>query len=129
MILIVISRDNIQEGPPLHQVSSHDVPIVEEAIVQPSVQADQRTALWISTRIRKSIIRPDYMVYLNDIDEKDDDPKMFLQAMNGDDLLNWLDAMKKKLSPMDKNYLRINWPIWRGVTNRVQVDLSNQKET
>ena len=44
-------------------------------------------------------------MYLIDMDEKDDDVEMFLQTMNGENSLLWLDAMKEELSSMHKNYV------------------------
>ena len=105
MIPIIISQYNIHEEPPLHQVPPHKVLIAEEVTIQPPSQADQRIALQRSTRIRRFAIPSNYVKHLIDMDEKDDDPKMFLQAMNGENFLQWLDAMKEELSSMDKNYM------------------------
>ena len=78
MIFIVITQDNIQEGPPLHQILPHEISITKKATIQPPPQADKGTTLWRSIRIKKSAIPPDYVVCLIDMDKKVDDLEMFL---------------------------------------------------
>ena len=62
--------------------------------------------LWRSTRIKRSTISDDYIVYLQeynyDIGMKDG-PVSFKDIMNGDNFELWLDTMKDEMKFMIKN--------------------------
>ena len=61
---------------------------------------------WRSSRIRRSTISDDYVVYLQECDYDigmKDDPVSFKDTINSDDSKFWLDAMKDEMESISKN--------------------------
>ena len=85
---------------------------MSEAIKQPTKQHDPilqdnvDAALRRSTRLRKSAIPNDYVVYLQESDYNvgaENDPETFSQAMSSEDLNLWHNAMKEEMDSMASN--------------------------
>ncbi|XP_044470332.1 uncharacterized protein LOC123199406 [Mangifera indica] len=80
--------------------------IVEPPVVHSTPQEDSVTTLRRSTRMKKSAISSDYIVYLQEIDHNlgaEDDPVTFLQAMDCSKSILWYNAMKDEMESMKSN--------------------------
>jgi hypothetical protein len=67
------------------------------------LQNAKEVRLRISSRIRRPTIHSDYVVYLQESDfdvEHKDDPKLFSQAMSGDNSTLWFNAKKEEMESM-----------------------------
>jgi hypothetical protein len=67
------------------------------------LQNAEEVGLRISSRIRRPTIHSDYVVYLQESDfdvGHKDDPKLFSQAMSGDNSTLWFSAIKKEIESM-----------------------------
>ena len=102
---------HIADIDPVDQVANEEIPeIVEQPIEQ---QVDQRipqendeATLRRSTRVRKSAIPNDYIVYLQELDYNigaKNDPEMFSQAMSSKESNSWYSAMKEEMNFMASN--------------------------
>ena len=106
MIPHPIIHNNLMEDESTINVPSVTEPTVTENLASPSRVAGQEETLRRSSRVKKSAIPSDYIVYLQESDfdiGKCDDPTTFSQAMNSLNSSNWYDAMKEELNSMDKN--------------------------
>ena len=73
--------------------------IVEQHDSQKNVDSTSRR----STRVRKSTIPSDYIIYLQEFDYNigiENDPEMFSQAMSCKESNLWYDAMKNEMNSM-----------------------------
>ena len=80
--------------------------IVDEPVEQHAPQEDIGATLRRSTRVRKSAIPDDYIVYLQECEYNvgaKNDPETFSQAMNYDKSNLWYNAMEDKMSFMASN--------------------------
>ena len=93
------------------QVANEEIPeIVEQPIEQ---QVDQKipqendeATLRRPTRVRKSTIPNDYIVYLQELDYNigaKSDPETFSQAMSSKESNSWYSSMKEKMNSMTSN--------------------------
>ena len=89
---------------PLYENVTHNDMI--EDIIHPNQNLAEPEALRRSQRSKRSAISDDYIVYLQesdfDIDVKED-LVTFSQAIKGDDLNKWIDAMQEELKSMSIN--------------------------
>ena len=96
---------------PVDQVANEEIlEIVEQPIEQ---QVDQQipqendeATLRRSTRVRKSSIPNDYIVYLQELDYNigaENDPETFSQAMSSKESNSWYNAMKEEMNSMASN--------------------------
>lgn len=92
-----------------------DTPLPEQTINESdSIENNHNTdtkseILQRSTRIRKSAILDDYIVYLQECDyniRMKNDPVSFKDAIKSDDSELWLDAMKDEMESMNKNQVQ-----------------------
>jgi hypothetical protein len=96
---IVQSFDNVKQviDQSLHYEIITNEPILEES---------QGIALRRSQRERRSAISDDYIVYLRESDfdiGTSKDPISFLQAIESNDSVTWINAMNDELQSMDQN--------------------------
>ncbi|RYE20332.1 MAG: transposase, partial [Sphingobacteriaceae bacterium] len=73
---------------------------------EPIIDEPQEVALRRSVRERRSAISDDYVVYLQESEYDlgiDNDPVSFSQAIESENSIKWLDAMKEELKSMDHN--------------------------
>jgi len=85
-----------------HQIPKNDEQPVEQHDPQENVDASLR---W-STKVRKSIIPSDYIIYLQEYDYNigaENDPKTFDQAMSCKESNLWYDTMKDEINSMQSN--------------------------
>ena len=106
----ITTYEGVITDPPIHN-SHEDVvsePVIQEpqqvvqTAPQPLIQSDLRR----SSRVRKSTIPSDYVVYLQETDymsELNQDPISFSEAMSHIDSEKWYDAMKDELNSMANN--------------------------
>ena len=88
-----------------HDLVEQQIPI-EQTVAEHTPQEDINATLRKSTRIRKSAIPSDYVVYLQESDYSfgaEDDPQMFSQAMNCSKSELWYNAMKDEMDSMTYN--------------------------
>ena len=83
-------------------------PVIQEPqqVVQTAPQSLDQSDLRRSSRVRKSAIPSDYVVYLQEIDYMsglNQDPISFSEAMSRTDSEKWSDAMKDELNSMANN--------------------------
>ena len=83
-------------------------PVIQEPqqVVQTAPQSLDQSDLRRSSRVRKSAIRSDYVVYLQETDYMsglNQDPISFSEAMSRTDSKKWSDAMKDELNSMANN--------------------------
>jgi len=83
---------------------------VEQPVIEPveqqDPQEDNEITLRRSTRVRKSAIPDEFIVYLQESDyniEADNDPETFSQAMSSKESNLWHDAMKEEMNSMASN--------------------------
>ena len=96
---------------PLIQNSHEEVvsdPVIQEPqqVVQTAPQSLDQSDLRRSSRVRKSAIPSDYVVYLQETDYMsgiNQDPISFSEAMSRTDSEKWSDAMKDELNSMANN--------------------------
>ncbi|RZB42467.1 Retrovirus-related Pol polyprotein from transposon TNT 1-94 [Glycine soja] len=85
-----------------HQIHEND----EQQVKQHDPQENVDATLKRSTRIRKSTIHSDYIVYLQESDYNtgaENDPETFDQAMSCKESNLWYDAMKDEMNSMQSN--------------------------
>jgi hypothetical protein len=101
----IIYNDLIEDEPTIN-MPSVTKPVVSENVAQPPLAVGQEATLRRSSRIRKSSIPSDYIVYIQESDfdiGEYDDPITFSQAMNNMNSSKWYDVMKDEIESMDKN--------------------------
>jgi transposase InsO family protein len=106
---VIISNDDVIDH------SNVDAQIQNEPAVDHAEEPEQddqfqsepeERPVWRSTRIRRSAIHPDYVVYLQepgDFIDIDDDPLTFMEAVESKQSSHWIEAMKEELDSMAKN--------------------------
>ena len=80
--------------------------IVQELVEQHAPQGDIGATLRRSTRVRKSAIPNDYIVYLQECEYNvgaENDPETFSQAMSCNKSNLWYNAMKDEMDSMASN--------------------------
>ena len=80
--------------------------IIEQPVAQHDPQENVDTTLRRSTRVRKSAIPSDYVVYLQESDYNigaENDPETFSQAIDSKESNLWFDAMKEEMNSMTTN--------------------------
>ena len=96
-----IANDN-----PVNQVVQGSLEIVEQPVEQRDPQENVDTTLRWSTRVRKTAIPSDYVVYLQELDYDigaKNDPEMFSRAISCKESNLWYDAMKDEMNSMASN--------------------------
>ncbi|KAK9147880.1 hypothetical protein Scep_006637 [Stephania cephalantha] len=84
----------------------HDVPQVNEQVDQHDLQENVDATLRRSTRVKRSAIPSDFIVYLQELDYNvgvESDPETFSQAMNCAENQLWYDAMNDEMNSMSSN--------------------------
>ena len=98
---------------PVDQVANEEIleivehPI-EQQVDQQIPQENDEATLRRSTRVRKSSIPNDYIVYLQELDYNigaENDPETFSQAMSSKESNSWYNAMKEKMNSMASNWV------------------------
>ena len=93
-------EDNLVD--PVQQIPE----VVEEPVDQHAPQENVDTTLRRSTRVRRTAISDNYMVYLQESEYNvgvEDDPETFSQAMSCNKSNLWLEAMKDEMDSMASN--------------------------
>ena len=96
---------------PVDQVANEEIleiveQPIEQRVDQQNPQENDEATLRISTRVRKSTIPNDYVVYLQELDyniRAKNDPKTFSQAMSSKECKLWYNAMKEEMNSMISN--------------------------
>ena len=96
---------------PVDQVSNEEIPEIVEQPIEQQVdqqipQENDEATLRRSTRVRKSSIPNDYIVYLQELDHNigaENDPETFSQAMSSKKSNSWYNAMKEEMNSMASN--------------------------
>ncbi|KAK9128999.1 hypothetical protein Syun_017796 [Stephania yunnanensis] len=84
----------------------HEVPQVNEQVDQHDLQENVDATLRRSTRVKRSAIPSDFIVYLQELDYNvgvESDPETFSQAMNCAESELWYDAMNDEMNSMSSN--------------------------
>ena len=80
--------------------------LIEQQVDQQIPQENDEATLRRSTRVRKSAIPNDYIVYLQELDYNigaENDPETFSQAMSFKESNSWYSAMKEEMNSMTSN--------------------------
>ena len=96
---------------PVDQVANEEIPEIVEQPIEQHVdqqipQENDEATLRRSTRVRKSTIPIDYIVYLKELDYNigaENDPETFSQAMSSKESNSWYNAMKEEMNSMTSN--------------------------
>ncbi|KAK9113689.1 hypothetical protein Syun_020486 [Stephania yunnanensis] len=101
-------RDQVvhEELEMVEQPIIHEVPQVNEQVDQHDLQENVDTTLRRSTRVKRSAIPSDFIVYLQELDYNvgvESDPETFSQAMNCAESELWYDAMNDEMNSMSSN--------------------------
>ena len=96
---------------PVDEVVNEEIPKfveqpIEQQVDQQIPQDNDEATLRRSTRVRKSAIPKDYIVYLQELDYNigaENDPKTFSQAMSSKESNSWYIAMKEEMNSMTSN--------------------------
>ena len=96
---------------PVDQVANEEIPEIVEQPIEQQVdqqipQENDEATLRRSTRVRKSAIPNDYIVYLQELDYNigaENDPETFSQAMSSKESNSWYNAMKEEMNSMASN--------------------------
>ena len=107
---------HIADIDPVDQVANEEIPEIVEQPIEQRVdqqipQENDEATLRRSTRVRKSAIPNDYIVYLQELDYKigaENDPKTFSQAMSSKESNSWYNAMKEEMKSMTSNQFGIS---------------------
>ena len=94
---------HIADIDPIDQVANEDIPKIVEQPVEQQVdqqipQENDEATLIRSTRVRKSAIPNNYIVYLQELDYNigaENDPETFSQAMSSKESNSWYNTMKE----------------------------------
>ncbi|KAL0299968.1 UNVERIFIED_CONTAM: Secreted RxLR effector protein [Sesamum angustifolium] len=108
-----VSGSNIPHYPPSikgKQSNQEQSPTKDNENVEPSTlnnqNQDENVEVRRSSRVKKSAISSDYIVYLQESDFDiglENDPTSFSQAMSSENFNLWHNAMKEEIASMDKN--------------------------
>ena len=93
------------------QVVNEEIPEIVEQPIEQQVdqqipQENDEAILRRSTRVRKSVIPNNYIVYLQELDYNigvENDPEAFSQAMSSKESNSWYRAMKEEMNSMASN--------------------------
>ena len=93
------------------QVANEEIPEIvdkpiEQQVNQQIPQENDEATLRGSTRVRKSTIPNDYIVYLQELDfniRAENYPKTLSQAMSSKESNSWYNAMKEEINSMTYN--------------------------
>ena len=96
---------------PIDQVANEEIleiveQPIEQQVDQQNPQENDESTLRRSTRVRKSTIPKDYIVYLQELNYNigaENDPETFSQAMSFKESNSWYSAMKEKMNSMASN--------------------------
>ena len=103
----IIEVPQLADNNPVDQVvDGEQQDIVDQPVEQHVPQDDNNTTLRRFTRMRKSAIPSDYIVYLQESDYNigaENDPETFSQAMSCKESKFWYDAMKDEMNSMASN--------------------------
>ena len=96
---------------PMDQVANEEIPEIVEQPIEQQVdqqipQENDEATLRRSTRVRKSLIPNNYIVYLQELDYNigaENDPETFSQAMRSKESNSWYNAMKEEMNSMASN--------------------------
>ena len=102
---------HIADIDPVDQVANEEIPEIVEQPIEQQVdqqipQENDEAILRRSTRVRKSVIPNNYIVYLQELDYNilvENDPEAFSQAMSSKESNSWYRAMKKEMNSMASN--------------------------
>ena len=102
---------NIADIDPVDQVANEEIPEIVELAIEHQVdqqipQENDEATLRRSTRVRKSPIPNDYIVYLQELDYNigaENDPETFSQAMSSKESNLWYNSMKGEMSSKASN--------------------------
>ena len=107
----VLEVPHIADIDPIAQVANEEIPEIVEQLIEQQVdqqipQENDEATLRRSTRVRKSTIPNDYIVYLKELDyniEAENDLETFSQAMSSKESNSWYSAVKEEMNYMTSN--------------------------
>lgn len=101
----IIEVSQAVENDPVDQIVDEEQ-LVEQPVGQQVPQEDNEAMLRRSTRVRRSAITSDYVVYLQESDYNigaENDPETFSHAMSSKESNLWYNAMKDEMDSMASN--------------------------
>jgi transposase InsO family protein len=104
LIVIRENQNDCLEPQSISEQPTHEEQVQNEPTQPPPNEGE--VGLRRSSRISRPAIPSDYVVYLQEYDfdvGPKDDPKLFSQAMSGDNSTFWFNAMKEEMESMAKN--------------------------
>lgn len=102
----IVEDPQVDDEVQMDQIVQELPTIVEQQAEPPAPQEPAGVALRRSTRITKSAIPSDYIVYLQESDYNigaENDPETFSQAMNSKESKLWYNAMNEEMNSMNSN--------------------------